>query len=101
MLHRCAHLTGSFQSVMRSCHTVSCRYTFDTTLGVTLAIMLHRVLLRWAMRQLQRRPPPDPEAATGERLGIIYSVAMCGDYGEPPVHLAPVKWALLQVLQTD
>lgn len=74
------------------------RYTFDTTLGVTLAIMLHRLLLRWALRLLQRRPPPDPEAATGEHLGIIYSVAMCGDYGAPS-NMTPVPRCMWQDLQ--
>lgn len=61
-----------------------CRYTFDTTLGVTLAVMLHRLFVRWATRQLQKRAPPDPEAATGEHVGIVHAVATCGDYGELP-----------------
>jgi hypothetical protein len=72
-----------------------CRYTFDTTLGVSLAIMLHRFLLRWAKRWLQQRAP-DPEAATGEHVGIIYSIAMCGDYGGANLARLPSAEVLLR-----
>lgn len=56
---------------------VICRYTFDTTLGVTLAVLLHRLLVRWAAR---RRAAPDPEAAL-DRFSWVQAVATCGDYG--------------------
>lgn len=56
-------------------------YTFDTTLGVTVAIALHNAVVRWA-RNIQQTA-----AAAGSAVGLApqwtctTAIASCGDYG--------------------
>lgn len=65
-------------------------YTFDTTLGVTVAIALHNAVVRWA-RNMQQTA-----AATGLSVGLSLqwtwtaAIASCGDYGAPFLRLSTV-----------
>jgi len=53
-------------------------YSFDTTLGVSLAIGLHAAAVRWARaRQAAAAAAADPPA----KHSWAVTIAACGDYG--------------------
>lgn len=83
-----AHLCGLTIALVvstRSGRTISecawyfVAFCFDTTLGVSLAVLLHRWFIRLAGALVR---PPDPESARVPS-GWAYSISHCGDYGEP------------------
>mmetsp|Transcript_18975 Transcript_18975/g.57310 ORF Transcript_18975/g.57310 Transcript_18975/m.57310 type:complete len:324 (-) Transcript_18975:5-976(-) len=83
--HICGLIIAVVASISSGHATSECAwyfvaYTFDTTLGVTLAILLHRAAVRAAVRW---RGAPDPEAAQAPS-GWVHAIAHCGDYGDPP-----------------
>ena len=53
-------------------------YTFDTTLGVTLAIVLHNAAVRGAQQLQESAESFEP---TGIRMWAAV-IAKCGDYGK-------------------
>lgn len=75
-----AHLAGmSIAIVLASTRVSECAwyfvaFSFDTTLGVAIALGLHTCAVRSARKMCSREPPN----------AVLLSIAECGHYGEPP-----------------
>ncbi|DBA75969.1 TPA: hypothetical protein ACH3X2_008905 [Trebouxia sp. C0005] len=58
----------------------TCRYfvafSFDTTLGVSIAIIFHKAAVKWAKQIASRQGPED--------MSWQKALAECGSYGDPP-----------------
>jgi len=58
-------------------------FTFDTTLGVALAVAMHRLLVRAAKARLVAAAAADTAGAVKKRSWAA-TIAVCGDYGAAP-----------------
>ena len=58
-------------------------FTFDTTLGVALAVAMHRLLVRAAKARLAAAAAADIARAVKQRSWAA-TIAVCGDYGAAP-----------------
>lgn len=61
-------------------------YSFDTTLGIAIAIGLHKLAVHLCQRQLAAVGQPD-----GSRETWYRAVAECGDYGASSPHLHAIS----------
>lgn len=59
-----------------SCAWYFVAFSFDTTLGVSIAIIFHKAAVKWAKQMASRQGPDD--------MSWQKSLAECGSYGDPP-----------------
>ncbi|DBA99322.1 TPA: hypothetical protein ACH3X3_011928 [Trebouxia sp. C0006] len=80
-----AHVCGMIIAVLASraqAHEVSScawyfvAFSFDTTLGVSIAIIFHKAAVKWAKQIASRQGPED--------ISWQKALAECGSYGDPP-----------------
>lgn len=106
-LMRCLHVHGKrscllcqlVQSAVRSAHLLSnlilhrqsfryfVAFSFDTTLGVSIAIIFHKAAVKWAKQMASRQGPDD--------MSWQKSLAECGSYGERKQFVEPTYDCIL------
>ena len=63
-------------------------FTFDTTLGVALAVLMHKLLVRAAKARLAAATAAEAPG-TARKRSWAATIAVCGDYGAFASNAAP------------